>query len=232
MKARQFPFVALSAALAAGLCACATQAPPPEESNLATRSDRHKIAVMQSGETLEVPVRAGETRLSEAARREIALFAREYVRGGHGALVISTPSGSGNADSAARLAHLARLEIAANGVPFAAIAGSTYDAASTPDAAIILSFTRFNAQAPECAPLWKQDLSDVSSNGPWDSFGCASQANLAAMIDDPADLVRPRDSEPRDAARRANVLEAYRKGDQTHAKRSSDERVTVSNAVE
>ena len=90
---------------------------------------------------------------------------------------------------------------------------------------------RFEAQAPECAPLWEQDLAHQSNNQPWASFGCATQANLAAMISDPADLLGPRQEDPRDAARRARVLEAYRQGQQTHANRSDDERVQVSNVA-
>jgi pilus assembly protein CpaD len=93
-------------------------------------------------------------------------------------------------------------------------------------------FMRFAAQAPECAPLYTQDLAHNASNRPYQSFGCSAQANLAAMISDPRDLMEPRVEDPRDPARRAVVLEAYRKGQQTHAERSQDERVQVSKAVE
>jgi pilus assembly protein CpaD len=96
----------------------------------------------------------------------------------------------------------------------------------------VLSFARFEAEAPECAPLWEQDLAHQSNNQPWASFGCATNANLAAMIEDPADLLRPRDMDPRDSNRRSTVMEAYREGAQTHAERTSDERVSISNAVQ
>jgi pilus assembly protein CpaD len=188
--------------------------------------------VVQAAERIEIPVSPYEESLSEPLRREITNFARGYVRSGHGSLVLSAPSGGANADAASRISHAVRIHLANAGVPFAAIAGSTYDAGEAADAPILLSFTRFDAQAPDCAPLWRQDLSDVSENKPWASYGCALQANLAAMIADPADLLGPREEDPRDAARRANTLEAYRKGAQSHAARSNDERVTVSNAVE
>ena len=95
----------------------------------------------------------------------------------------------------------------------------------------MLTFSRFDATAPTCEPLWSQDLAHSPDNQPWNSFGCAQQANLAAMVSDPADLLGPRAEDPRDAARRARVLEAYRQGQQTHAERSADERVQVSDAV-
>lgn len=223
-------------ALAVGaVTACAGRPEAPTDANLASLADRHKIAVMQGAEKLEIAVDADNPELSEDAKRDILVFARGFMRHGHGALVLSTPSGSANADSAAKAAHSIRIHLASIGVPHAAIAGSTYDAAGSGDSdlpPLVLTYTRFEAQAPECAPLWTQDLADVSSNGPWASFGCSVQANLAAMIDDPSDLIGPRAEDPRDASRRAVVLDAFRKGQQTHANRSSDERVAVSNAIQ
>jgi type IV pilus biogenesis protein CpaD/CtpE len=45
-------------------------------------------------------------------------------------------------------------------------------------------------------------------------------------------LLRPRDEDPRDSGRRDTVMDAYRAGETTHAARSSDERITISNAVQ
>ena len=97
---------------------------------------------------------------------------------------------------------------------------------------ILVSFNRWEARAPECAPLYEQDLAHQSNNQAWSSFGCATNFNLAAMVEDPADLDHPRDAAARDGARRDTVMEAYRDGEQTHAERSNDERVTISNAVQ
>lgn len=222
----------LVAALAGFSAACATTQDAPDDANLSTTADRHKIVVNQRAPRLDISVREGDAALTDSSLVRIAGFAKSFVRSGHGALVLSTPSGSANADEAAIVAQTVRMQLAANGVPFAVIAGSTYDADGAEDPPIVLSFTLFEAQAPECKPLWSQDLSDVSANMAWDSFGCSVQANLAGMIADPADLIEPREEEPRDAARRAVVLEAFRQGKQTHATRSNDERVSVSNAVQ
>ncbi len=226
----------LSAKIAVGAMAllasgCATKHATVED-NLPTIADRHKIAVAEASERLEVGVAAGDTALSVDEAASIETFARLYVRQGHGAVIMSTPAGSANADAAALIAQDVRLRLASSGVPFAAIAGSTYDGSADPAAPLILSFTRFSAEAPACEPLWSQDLAHSSDNQPWASFGCAQQANLAAIVSDPADLLGPRAEDPRDAARRARVLEAYRQGQQTHATRSKDERVQVSDAVQ
>ena len=47
------------------------------------------------------------------------------------------------------------------------------------------------------------------------NFGCANQRNLAAMIDNPADLVQPRPETPAYTARRTEAFEKYRKGNST-----------------
>ncbi|MDZ4777086.1 MAG: CpaD family pilus assembly protein [Alphaproteobacteria bacterium] len=210
--------------------ACMTK-PAPADANLTSIADRHRIAVAEASERLEIPVAAEDTTLVGDGVTKVDTFARLYARQGHGVLVMSAPTGGANAAAATRVAQDVRLRLAGAGVPFAAMAATTYDGAAQGTAPIVLTFSRFDATAPDCEPLWSQDLAHSPDNQPWNSFGCSAQANLAAMISDPADLLGPRQEDPRDAARRARVLEAYRQGQQTHANRSSDERVQVSDAV-
>jgi pilus assembly protein CpaD len=215
------------------LGACASVPPPPADMRaVPTSADMHQIQVTQSAERLEVPVGSGDMALSHASRAQLHAFAGGYLRYGHGALVLSTPSGGANAEAASVLAHDTRRALVDAGVSYAAVAGSSYDASGRADAPIIVSFARYEAHAPECAPLWEQDLAHQSNNQPWESFGCATQANLAALVEDPADLLRPRAEDARDAGRRDTVMDAYRAGERTHAERSSDERIAISNAVQ
>jgi pilus assembly protein CpaD len=214
---------------ALGACASVPE-PSLEHRATATVADEHRITVTESAQRLELPV-AGPA-LSPDARTEVRNFAGTYLRAGHGALVLSAPAGGANADAAATLAQETRAALTDAGVSFAAIASSSYDAADRADAPIVITFARYEAVAPECTPIWEQDLAHQSNNQPWESFGCATQANLAALIEDPRDLLGPRAEDPRDGNRRATVMEAYRAGDQTHADRSSDERITISNAVQ
>lgn len=212
------------------LSACAS-VPDPVGPPFATSADRHEITVEQVSERLAIGVTPGDVSLSQGSRAEIQMFVGGYLRYGHGAMVLSTPSGANNADAAALVAHETRLALSDAGVPYAAVAGSTYDASGVDGAPILLTFARYEAQAPECAPLWEQDLAHQSNNQPWASFGCSTQANLAAMLEDPHDLLRPRGETPRDSNRRATVMDRYRRGDPTHAERSPDERATVSNVA-
>jgi pilus assembly protein CpaD len=227
MKAR-LPLLAFGLS-ALGACA-SVPAPPAHMAPTPTTADYHRIEVTQTAERFEVPVTAGA--LSPGARQQLRTFASGYLRYGHGALVLSTPSGAPDSDAASLLANETRNALVEAGVSYAAVAGSTYDASSTPNAPIILSFSRYEAQAPECTPLWEQDLAHQSNNQPWESFGCATQANLAAMIEDPADLLHPRAEDPRDSGRRTTVMDAYRAGEPTHSERTNDERIQISNAVQ
>jgi pilus assembly protein CpaD len=206
--------------------------PDPVEPPVATSADRHRIEVTQGAERLELSVAPGDVSLDGGERTQVRNFAGGYLRYGHGAMVLSAPSGGANAEAASVVAADARRALVDSGVSYAAVASSTYDASGAGDAPIILSFARYEAQAPDCAPLWEQDLAHQSNNQPWASFGCATQANLAALVEDPADLLRPRAEDPRDSGRRDTVMEAYREGEPTHASRSSDERITISNAVQ
>jgi len=215
----------------AALGACASTPEPPPGPPLATAADRHRIEVIQTGERYDILVGAADIGLSQEVRANVQAFAAAYRAEGSGPLMMSAPSGGENADSAARAAQETRLLLAAGGVPYSAIAMSAYDATGAATPPLVLSFTRYEAVAPECAPIWEQDLSQ-ERHRPYDSFGCAMNANLAAMIENPRDLIEPRTETPRDAARRATVLERYRQGEPTGATRGEDERATISNAVE
>jgi len=56
---------------------------------------------------------------------------------------------------------------------------------------------------------------DYFENKPYYNLGCATQRNLAAMIDNPADIVQPRSETYAYTARRNAAFEKYRKGDPT-----------------
>lgn len=87
-------------------------------------------------------------------------------------------------------------------------------------ATIRLSYPRIAAVAGPCG-LWPEDLGPsimnrgYSENRPYHNFGCATQRNLAAMVDNPSDLVQPRPETPAYTERRTAAFEKYRKGTTT-----------------
>ena len=87
-------------------------------------------------------------------------------------------------------------------------------------ATIKLTYPRIAATAGPCG-LWPEDLGSSIKNKSylenktyW-NFGCATQRNLAAAVDNPSDLVQPRPETPAYANRRTFVLDKYRKGEST-----------------
>ena len=85
-------------------------------------------------------------------------------------------------------------------------------------ASIKINYSKLVAEAGPCGQ-WPHDLGPSTStpaiieNRPYWNLGCASQRNLAAMVDNPADLVQPRGETPAYAPRRSVVIDHYRKGD-------------------
>ncbi len=82
-------------------------------------------------------------------------------------------------------------------------------------ATIHVIYPKIGAQAGPCG-LWPDDIGPSANRNyfenapPWNQ-GCATQRNLAAMVDNPADLVQPRAETPPYQMRRTTVMEAYRR---------------------
>ena len=84
---------------------------------------------------------------------------------------------------------------------------------------IRINYPRMAAETGPCG-LWPNDVGPTSdpiywSNKPHWNHGCATQRNLAAQLDNPADLVQPRAEGPVLASRRSTVIDKYRKGEAT-----------------
>jgi pilus assembly protein CpaD len=87
-------------------------------------------------------------------------------------------------------------------------------------ATIRLNYPKITAVAGPCG-LWPEDLGpsihnpSYLENKPYYNFGCAYQRNMAAMVDNPSDLVQPRPETPPYTPRRVNAYEKYKKGNTT-----------------
>ena len=69
--------------------------------------------------------------------------------------------------------------------------------------------TRSSASVPGC-PNWSKTTEANYNASTHPNYGCATNSNLAAMIADPEDLVRGKDSESLDANSGKRAIEAYR----------------------
>ncbi|MDP1866624.1 MAG: CpaD family pilus assembly protein [Bradyrhizobium sp.] len=182
---------------------------------------RHPIAVQEADTSIVVFVGQGRGGLSSSQRADVMGLARTWIREGTGAIVVDVPIDTPNARSAASSAREIQATLAAGGVPSRGIRLNRY----RPDdprtlATIRLSYLKISAVAGPCG-LWPEDLGPsvlnpgYSENRQYHNFGCANQRNLAAMIDNPADLEQPRSETAAYTARRTEAFEKYRKGNST-----------------
>jgi len=206
--------VGLSAAL--GACQQTTEivtASVPTDYRL-----RHPIAVQEGNRSIVVFVGQARGGLSIPQRNDVMGLAQTWVREGTGAVIVDVPVNTSNARAASATYREIRSVLAAGGVPSNAITLRQYQPEDVRTFATIkLSYPKISATVGPCG-LWPEDLgpnlqdTGYNENRPYHNFGCATQRNLAAMVDNPADLEQPRPETPAYTMRRNAAFEKYRKG--------------------
>jgi pilus assembly protein CpaD len=200
-------------ALAAALSACAGQKPGdvtgsvPDDYRVA-----HPIAISEGIETMDIPVGIDMARLPESFRQTVAGFGQRFIASGSGIMAIVSPVDSPNEVAAASVSHQIRDVLIAAGVGAREIEFRGYKAGPNESGAPVrLAYNSVAARTEPCGP-WTDDVSMNAKNRNYGNFGCATQQNLAAMVENPLDLLYPRGVMPSDAGRRTVVLEKYRNG--------------------
>ncbi len=182
---------------------------------------RHPIAIQEADRSVVIFVGHARGGLSASQRADVLGLAQTWLHEGTGAIVADVPVDTPNARAASSSFREIQRLLAASGVPPRGIVLRHYhpDAPGV-TAAISLSYPRIAAVTGPCG-LWPQDLGpsimnkDYFENKPYYNFGCAYQRNMAAMIDNPSDLVQPRPETTAYTARRSVGFEKYRKGETT-----------------
>ena len=173
---------------------------------------RHPILVSEEPSVLDIPIGMKATRLSADVQRRMRSFVADYKRTGTGSVTIQVPSGSANEIAAVSAGRSAGQTLRKLGVPASRIRIAPYQVNDHGKVAPVrLAFLKLKAHAPECG-IWPEDIGRTTTDRSYYNFGCAQQQNLAAMIENPADLVRPRDMTSADGAQRARVIDEYRAG--------------------
>jgi pilus assembly protein CpaD len=182
---------------------------------------RHPIAIEEANQSIVVFVGRGRGGLSSSQRTDVAGLAQNWIQEGTGVITADVPVGTPNARAAADSFREIRSMLLAAGVPARGLVVRNY----RPDdpqhmAAIRLGYPRLRAEAGPCG-LWPEDIGpsiknkSYYENKQYYNFGCSVQRNMAAMIDNPADLVQPRPETPPYTIRRSEGFEKYRKGQPT-----------------
>jgi pilus assembly protein CpaD len=166
----------------------------------------HPIAIEEGVETLDVPVGLNSIRLTEGMRGNIAAFVQGYLKSGGATMAVVSPAGSGNQAAAHGLGGEIQAELVADGIRPGEIQLRSYRAApSEATAPIRLAYSRIGAHTAQCGP-WPDQFNRNTANRNYYAFGCATQQNLAAVVDNPTDLLYPRAMTPADAVRRTGVV--------------------------
>jgi pilus assembly protein CpaD len=194
---------------------------------------RHPIAIAEGTRTFALFVGRRRGGLTPAQRSDVDIFAENWHRDAAGGIEIRVPTDTGNARAAHdTVPEIERILVAA-GVPRNGIAiVSSHPADPAQFAPIVLAYPRIAAAAGPCGE-WPNDLGpgagvDYDLNRPYWNLGCSMQRNLAAMVDNPADLVQPRGETPPSAQRRSVVLEKYRKGEDTTTQYRDNDKAKIS----
>lgn len=227
----QFAKCLASLSVLSFVAACSSHGGVIKSGSAADRTS-HEIEVVEDTMVLEVQADGNMAGIPSYDMRRIEYFIADYKARGrrHGPLVLSLPLGSpfaGQFESGAQQAMDLAYEYGVSDV-----SRSDYDSNGSPEAPMVLAFTAYRAIPPNCPSLATISLSRSPTNDPQPAFGCATQANLAAMIADPADLLGTRRADPADTLRRAEVLTKYRAGESTATERTESEQGAVSTAVE
>lgn len=172
---------------------------------------RHPISLAEVEHSLDVPVATGDRSMTVGTRDVIEGFVADYRGRSSGIIRIDYPTGSSNAAAAAHLRSELRSLLRRSGIAAGRIVETRYRTDGTSGAPIRLSFVATTAMTNPCGE-WPEDIGETFSNKNYHNFGCATQANLAAQIANPMDLVAPRAMTPIDAVRRSNVIGVYRAG--------------------
>lgn len=175
---------------------------------------RHPITIKEADHTLELFIGSNRGTLDPTQRAQVLAFAQTWRREATGGVVVDLPVGTSNERSAAEAMREIRSILAATGVPPESMLVRGYHPSERKLATVRITYPRIAAQAGPCG-LWPEDIGpsynrNYFENQPMWNLGCASQRNLAAMVDNPADLVEPRGETPAYTMRRTTIMEQYR----------------------
>ena len=178
---------------------------------------RHPITIKEGRRTVELFVGAGRGGLTPTQRAEVLAFAQTWKREATGGVTIQQPIGSPNERAASDTMRQAVSILAAAGVPSEGVGVRPYRPAPDDLATLKLTYPQMVADAGPCG-LWPDDLGPSNDpkhfqNRQYYNFGCATQRNLAAQVDNPADLIQPRGETPAYSSKRTAGVEKWRKGE-------------------
>jgi pilus assembly protein CpaD len=181
---------------------------------------RHPIVLKEQPRVVELFIGTKRGTLTGAQRADVLAFAGEWRHESSGGVLIDLPTGTPNEVAAADALREVRSLLTAAGVPPDGVNIRPYHTSDPRKLATLrISYPRIAGDVGPCG-MWPRDLGPTYDpehleNRQYWNLGCAYQRNLAAMVDNPHDLVQPRGELPAFAPRRSAVFEKYQSGQST-----------------
>jgi pilus assembly protein CpaD len=179
---------------------------------------RHAIKLREGTRAVELFIGSNRTDLTPSQRAQVKFFGQGWNAHATGGVAIRVPTGASNEEAARRAVPEIRSILVAAGVPANGIVVTELPPFPPNQLVpVVLEYPKIVSSAGPCG-RWPNDLGpaaglDYMTNDPYYNFGCSMQHNLAAMVDEPSDLIEPRAETPPYTARRDQVFEKYRKGE-------------------
>jgi pilus assembly protein CpaD len=201
----------LFALLAATLTAGCSQGRP------ADWRDNNRLVVERRPAVLTLK-KVGADALSEDDASLLASFADTYFQRGEGTILLSVRA---EEDDEAKNAAKQRLELVARELNRMGIPENTLSPKLEPAVegiaadSVRLRYDVYAVRVPQCGEWSESSTFTPLNNEPLSNFGCATARNIGLMVANPRDLIRPQNSEGRDATRGTDVIAKYRAGKST-----------------
>jgi len=209
----------------AGLAACAST--PPDEGpskTAATDTQQWTDRIKVTSAPDEIVLAPHATGLSSNQSAALEALMDRWLQADARELVVTAPNNAG------AMATQIRDRLVTLGAPGSRVRVVGFNPTGPDDDTIRVGFLRYQAEKLKCGQRW-ENLAATRNNGPYDNFGCALAANLAAQVANPEDMIRPRDMTPADTGRRDTVLGLYRKGEVTSSKKDDQASGSISKAI-
>jgi pilus assembly protein CpaD len=221
-----------AASLAVMLAGCYQTPQVAEEHVPVDYRARHPITLQEGERTVQIFLSRNRGGLTAAQRADVLAFAQQWRHEGTGGIVIEVPWGGPTDRAVTDDMREIHSIFVASGVPQGTVYVRRHRPTGEALARIRIGYTKLTAHAGPCG-LWPNDLGPAAGkeyleNREYWNLGCATQRNLAAEIDNPADLVQPRVEQPADEARRTVVLDKYRKGESTASSNNCFDKAKIS----
>lgn len=186
---------------------------------------RNKITVAETVERLELY--AGQAGLHLSARDQDAVgdFLAQYARSGEGPLYINVPSNGQTSQGVAQATSIVQSYLGRLGLSGSAVQSGQYPAMPGAPSPVIVSYRRLTTAPINCSQ--GASLTHTANNQPYGNFGCAQTANLAALIDNPRQLLAPYEFDKGSTVRRMTVIDKYVAGEATATPRPEGQEVSA-----